>query len=472
MPPEIAQLAALKTLSLNRNQLTALPPEIAQLTALQSLLLNDNQLTALPPEIGQLTALQGLYLTGNQLTALPPEIAQLTALKTLFLSRNLLTVLPPEIAQLSGLESGAERDDGLWVNENPLPQPYPTLIAQGQPSATLNVLAWLRGELDPTMSELVAHPPNPSEETNVTLPQEPLPEAGPIFSIESGKLDLVPGPETSEVFDRTTQAALHRRIIRQIEPLRAETAKVGNRHPGLALTVEEYAKLVSKPFDDLDVTDLWAVGNGLLAHAFSFEKQDERRTLTEPLEPSHLALLLDVARLHGGFILGFPKGIELTERADRAQLGPNAIRAINDPTLHVLAALSQQTKLVSERARRLTDALNAALIVAGWETTRIGYTSYATVRNALIQLGKVIVWVNDKGGSLAGGIVIGSAIAASGLTPETLELVVHFLQTNVSDVLAFAAPFPELRAWIGWIIDHFDEERNATSKAKRPKSDH
>jgi hypothetical protein len=48
-------------------------------------------------------------------------------------------------------------------------------------------------------------------------PTEPSSEAGPTLSIESGKLDVVPGLETSNAVDRTTQAALHRRINRQLE---------------------------------------------------------------------------------------------------------------------------------------------------------------------------------------------------------------------------------------------------------------
>ena len=98
-------------------------------------------MTALPPEIGQLTALQRLELDSNQLTALPPEAGQLTAL------------------------SAAAKDDkgGLFVHKNPLLDPYPRLTAMGQPSATSNVISWMRGELDLTTLPMERAPEPPSQ---------------------------------------------------------------------------------------------------------------------------------------------------------------------------------------------------------------------------------------------------------------------------------------------------------------------
>jgi hypothetical protein len=179
LPPEIGQLTALQSLDLSANQLTALPPEIGQLTALQSLYLRENQLTALPPEIGQLTALQSLDLRENQLTALPPEIGQLTALQSLDLHENQLTALPPEIGQLTALQR-------LHLEKNPLPDPYPILVGRGQPFATANVLARLRGELDP---QTLANAPQSPEIKQLTDHLAPVAGAlSPVdFTVSEGR---------------------------------------------------------------------------------------------------------------------------------------------------------------------------------------------------------------------------------------------------------------------------------------------
>jgi hypothetical protein len=70
--------------------------------------------------------------------------------------------------------------------------------------------------------------------------------------------------------------------------------------------VSEYSDLIARPFDQLDVASLWAVGTGLLAFRAAFTNQPSG-TMTEPLEPGLLALLQQAAEIHGGFILGFQK---------------------------------------------------------------------------------------------------------------------------------------------------------------------
>jgi hypothetical protein len=49
------------------------------------------------------------------------------------------------------------------------------------------------------------------------------------------------------------------------------------------------------------------------------------------------------------------------------------------------------------------------------------------------------------------------------MNAETLGALISFLHQNSSDILSFAAPFPELRAWIEWIINFLDEEKKRPS---------
>lgn len=103
--------------------LTTLPPEIGDLAYLRTLFLSNNNLTELPPEIGGLQSLSYLELSGNKLASLPPEISQLTNLHTLLLDENQLTELPPEIGRLKKLEL-------LNVDFNPLSGPLPLFLTQ------------------------------------------------------------------------------------------------------------------------------------------------------------------------------------------------------------------------------------------------------------------------------------------------------------------------------------------------------
>lgn len=86
---------SLRTLALEKNQLSQLPDGIAAFSHITELYLRENQLTSLPAAIGKLVKLESLYLEDNQITAtgIPDEIASLVdALVGLCLHRNLLTV--------------------------------------------------------------------------------------------------------------------------------------------------------------------------------------------------------------------------------------------------------------------------------------------------------------------------------------------------------------------------------------------
>jgi hypothetical protein len=203
-----------------------------------------------------------------------------------------------------------------------------------------------------------------------------------------------------------------------------------------------------------------------MAQARSFEAQDASRTLTEPLEPSHLGLLSEVSALHGGFILGFPKAAELSARADEARFGANVIESIGPSTSIILRTLARQRRFLSERARQLIEALDAVFLTGSWATARIGYTSYATVRNALVVIGRLAIWINEKGATIAGSAVIASALAVTSIPPDVLQSLSAFLYDNASAILSFAAPFPELRNYLGWIIDHFDSVEGGKGNKK------
>ncbi len=89
--------------------LNVLPKSIGQLARLRWLYLDDNQLHTLPDFIGQLTQLQALGLSDNQLSALPEWMRRLTQLKMLYLHGNDALGIPPEILGPTWQEVGGDR---------------------------------------------------------------------------------------------------------------------------------------------------------------------------------------------------------------------------------------------------------------------------------------------------------------------------------------------------------------------------
>ena len=105
IPPELGNLANLKSLNLGGNGLTGIPPELGNLASLESLDLWYTGLTGIPPELGNLANLKSLNLYGNQLTGIPGELGNLASLESLYLTHNQLTGIPPELGNLASLES-------------------------------------------------------------------------------------------------------------------------------------------------------------------------------------------------------------------------------------------------------------------------------------------------------------------------------------------------------------------------------
>ncbi len=75
-------------LDLSGRNLTEIPPEIAHLTSLKSLSLSDNQISEIPEALAYLTSLRFLYLNNNQISEIPEALAQLTSLQVLNLNNN------------------------------------------------------------------------------------------------------------------------------------------------------------------------------------------------------------------------------------------------------------------------------------------------------------------------------------------------------------------------------------------------
>ena len=109
IPPQLGDLTALETLSLDNNRLTGeVPAALGRLGSLRFLYLYKNRLTGeVPAELGNLANLHTLWLFNNELTGnIPSELGDLTNLERLALDHNRLTgSIPGELGSLANLES-------------------------------------------------------------------------------------------------------------------------------------------------------------------------------------------------------------------------------------------------------------------------------------------------------------------------------------------------------------------------------
>ncbi|TBW39787.1 hypothetical protein EYW49_05885 [Siculibacillus lacustris] len=291
------------------------------------------------------------------------------------------------------------------------------------------------------------------------MPSEPVQTEGPTFDLSTERgLTAAHLRDPQGIDDPDARAALHRQIRGLLPRLGELCERSANRHPDLAVVVAEYAGLVDRPIDDLDVAEVWGVGAGLHAFVEAFESQNVDRTLSEPLEPAHLALLKRAARVHGALILGFPLARKLMDDAERFKLASDTIAAIDGPTAEILRRFGEQHGWVDEEARRFIAAIGAGYHEAGWTMAATGHAGYVVVRNALVVVTRHLVRANSVFATVAGGLVLNEVDPGLQVTTHAMRFVVEHATT----ILAFAAPFPELRDWFGWVIDHLDDQSKRT----------
>jgi len=107
IPDEVQQCVALRTLTVECDELLSLPSAIGQLAGLSELrLINCERLTSLPDALGQLGGLRRVTISCcHRLASLPESLGRSRALAFLYISRcNALTYIP-NINQLHALES-------------------------------------------------------------------------------------------------------------------------------------------------------------------------------------------------------------------------------------------------------------------------------------------------------------------------------------------------------------------------------
>ena len=108
LPEDIGQLANLKQLYLEWNNLTSLPSSFSQLSNLENLAISNNWLIALPNDFGNLTELSFLDLGYNQIAEIPESIGNLLNIEYLWLFNNQLSSVPETICELPLTWSGTD----------------------------------------------------------------------------------------------------------------------------------------------------------------------------------------------------------------------------------------------------------------------------------------------------------------------------------------------------------------------------
>jgi hypothetical protein len=134
LPEDIGQLANLKQLYLEWNNLTSLPSSFSQLSNLENLAISNNWLIALPNDFGNLTELSFLDLGYNQIAEIPESIGNLLNIEYLWLFNNQLSSVPETICDLPLTWSGTDYNNYPYfaIGGNQLCEDVPECVANSE----------------------------------------------------------------------------------------------------------------------------------------------------------------------------------------------------------------------------------------------------------------------------------------------------------------------------------------------------
>jgi hypothetical protein len=268
---------------------------------------------------------------------------------------------------------------------------------------------------------------------------------GPVFAAVEGRLARVPSlPSDDERHDATLQK-IHERLKKRLGSLLGAFGNGLARYPELNMILDDYRNAISpEGVAEVDIVDVWISGVGVIAQARSFAAIDPSRQVTEPLEPQLQALLGEVARLHGAFIMGFAEGRELAERSGIPLLTPEEFRTLFEQERTIVRWLVETDQFaMSDNARLIFEEIDHYMRIASVSTEEMAKVAYPVLRN-LIVLGANGLQFSVK------------VVAGVALTGLPVHLAVNgmavFLQENMGPILAFASTTPELRDYLEFHI--------------------
>lgn len=387
LPSQIFLLSSLRELEFNRTRISSIPGDISKLKLLRRFICMNGNLRSLPSEIGELGSLEILGIPGNEIEILPAEIGNLGRLLILDADSNNITDLPPELGNLDQIFS-------LYLSQNPLSEPYSSLVDKNPELTARKILAHFRGEPIPDDEHRAGED---AEDDALTASAEQRPAAYR-FGLNNDRVDTIPEPpqprDTSFATDtyseaRTKTEALYHRLTQT------------NSSPRVAASTAGVMDILGVDFSDLRPGLLLSRTRSLEADRAAFDTEEGRAELF----PDALAMIDDVLLTLRDLLAAFPivREIEIERLAldlDRISESVPAIRLHAEEIVEAAAESGGAWDRALAALRRIDPAIQAS-------------TGDPLLQRSLIA-DKLLV-LRNFGGAVVGGLAHGGRIVTSEL---------------------------------------------------------
>lgn len=353
LPSWLGEMGDIRYLDIGRVGLSKLPDWLQKLKNLRSLDVGGNRVNILPDWLREMIYLVSLEIRETGLTAFPNWIDRLDSLEILDLRGNKLRSLPVELGRLNSLEIAVQKNPdhkwlGLHIEDNPLPSPYPALIAVGQPEATANVLAYLRGKRDIAAlekeSEADFRPKNEAAE----LPKEIIEQrpAAYRFDQRSGRIDAL--PERAKPFDPEIAADLLIELLDKARDLQ-ERLSTANTDPRVRRSVDRLIEVLAA--EPLRPGLVLSCSRSIEADRDAFDSPEGRAELF----PDAIARMNDLLLATRDLLAVYP----IVRQIERERLALDIERRYLEPVAENVAAVAIAAQLSDSVTSTAAAALRA-----------------------------------------------------------------------------------------------------------------
>lgn len=286
-------------------------------------------------------------------------------------------------------------------------------------------------------------------------PPNPPDSPGPRLIPTPAGFEITPTIANDAELTDSAQISLNTQLRRRIQRLRDSMPRLQNTHKQLFDEFTDYTNFADVDLPNIDIPSLWSAGaalNDMVEAIARIERNTNRRTLIEPLEPDVLSQLRSLMRDHTALIMGFAQGQELAAKAAALRLLDLQPADLAKSSHNALAPMLATPSLLAEHASTLIRVIDRALEGSDEITLALASAGISTATRSIVAFGRALAPYVVATAAVSGVTGINIMTLAGDPNAETLRAALRFFIEHANVLAAFVSHDVQLEQWVNWLI--------------------